>query len=645
MRRTPSCRTYQAVQEDGENIQLKVLVRYSQAANQPEGSAAKPRFLVNLNQPLSSSPLDCDHTHPSAFIRNVDRMDPLSITTACLALLSAVGKTSLAVTTFIRGCREARSDLTSISGELTQLHLVLDLLKDDASVSDGRVIPQSLQAQILSIIKNCSAVVDSINTVLQNHSGKTGVAKWVAFGKAEVAGLRMSLEAHRGSLSLVLELVSVSMSKAIMDDVAVVRNDVLDIKQDTSQIPQIMAELTRLRAIVAAGDIPTTTKGQNYVLEQYLDSLTSYAETVCNDVVWDSDGSRHTPSRKPSFESVGDSGEPSNAHSGGGVAELPTEHSDKNDNHESSQLSTTAAARTESPIGVAISTSGQAPNRASELAYLLFVPEPDSPTLHGDVVSVSLEAERNNHPPHQVVENAYSQTPQTPPIPTESAAATNPIISAPSEVNENLIQNFTALNLADETLATTREKRPNHDVSYASHDKNLTADDASTARNYEYTYAPGPSNEPDNNTPVTDPSTAINWYEHYMHAPEPSYTLGFLGEYDPFNFTTTLTRHIPAAAQPYNVVVLPHEDSPTSNSTEQPQTNPAMNHGRERSEIMVTSEVEVKYEAAPLPAISPADEPEIAAIESAPSTSAGAELRRKLFIVGDGAIGKSTLYM
>jgi len=230
-------------------------------------------------------------------------MDPLSITTACLTLVGTVGKTSLAVTTFIRGCREARSDLTSISGELTQLHLVLDLLKDDAAVSDGRVIPESLQVQILSIIKNCSAVVDSINTVLENHSGKAGAVKWVAFGKAEVAGLRMSLEAHRGSLSLVLELVSVSLSRAILDDVAVVRTDVHDIKQDTSQIPEIMAELTRLRAIVSGGEIPPTTRGQNFVLEQYLDSLTSYAETVCNDVVWDSDSLR-TLSRKPSLEHV-----------------------------------------------------------------------------------------------------------------------------------------------------------------------------------------------------------------------------------------------------------------------------------------------------------------------------------------------------
>ncbi|KAK4149172.1 hypothetical protein C8A00DRAFT_19106 [Chaetomidium leptoderma] len=99
-------------------------------------------------------------------------MEPLSITTACLSLLGAVAKTSLGVATFIRGCREACSDLTSISGEPTQLHLVLDLLKDDASVSNSQVIPDSLQAQILSIIKNCSAVIDNLNAVLQNHSGK-----------------------------------------------------------------------------------------------------------------------------------------------------------------------------------------------------------------------------------------------------------------------------------------------------------------------------------------------------------------------------------------------------------------------------------------------------------------------------------------
>lgn len=215
-------------------------------------------------------------------------MDPLSITVSCLTLIGVASKTSVAITTFIRGCRAARSDLTSISGELTQLQLVLELLKDDTDVTDDRIIPQSLQAQILSIIANCSDVVDKVNKVLQKFATKTGPAKWTTYGKTEVDGLRMSLEAHRGSLSLVLELVSVSLSKAIKEDTAATRTDVHDIKQDTSQIPHIMAELAELRVVVAAG-------GQNYILEQYLDSLTSYAETVCHDVAWDSDGSMHIP--------------------------------------------------------------------------------------------------------------------------------------------------------------------------------------------------------------------------------------------------------------------------------------------------------------------------------------------------------------
>lgn len=236
----------------------------------------------------------------SSVYTNTELMDPLSITTACIGLIGTVTKTTVAVTTFTRDCREARSDLASINGELSQLQLVLELLRDDTAVSDDQILPESLQEQILSIIDNCSAVVTKINLVLDNHSGKVGVLKWATIGKSEVVGLRMSLEAHRGSLNLALDLVSISLSKAIKSDTAAIKTDVLDIKQDTSQIPQIMDELTRLRAIVAGGDVPAATIGQNYILQQYLDDLTSYAETVCNDAEWETDSSVHALSRSSS---------------------------------------------------------------------------------------------------------------------------------------------------------------------------------------------------------------------------------------------------------------------------------------------------------------------------------------------------------
>lgn len=525
-------------------------------AAQPHGLAPKPH---STSAHLSLVGRRQQYAPRGAFIASTGAMDPLSITTACLALLSAVGKTSIAITSFIRGCREARSDLTSISGELTQLQLVLDLLKDDASVGDDRVIPESLQTQILSIIKNCSAVVDNINTVLEKHSGRTGVPKWVAFGKAEVAGLRMSLEAHRGSLSLVLELVSVSVSKAILDDVGAVRNDVHDIKQDTSQIPQIMAELTRLRAIVAAGDIPSTARGQNYVLEQYLDSLTSYAETVCNDVVWDSDGSRHTVSRKPSMESIDESGEPADAHSRGVTAELPSGQDETFVDNDS--LIVAANSRSQFPQDSAI------PSTKSAAVANTTISAPANPTWTID----------------------FLQTALTPLVHAQSLGVSPGVASA-----------LRSLDLQDKSLATAREEPPKLKVAHALDGQSL-------------------------------PTTMA------------------LGDYDPYNYASALTRHASPAAQPSKVVILPHQDPPASVSGKRPDTTPALNHSRQPPEALATSEGEAKHDAAPaapLPTILPVVEDQVVATTTlARPTSSAAEIRRKIFIVGDGAVGKSTLYM
>ncbi|KAF9777162.1 hypothetical protein IL306_004561 [Fusarium sp. DS 682] len=65
-----------------------------------------------------------------------------------------------------------------------------------------------------------------------------------------------------------------------------------------------MDELVRLRAIVAAGEIPSATGGQNFILQQYLDGLTSYAESVCNDVLWETDSSVRAASRASSRSSL-----------------------------------------------------------------------------------------------------------------------------------------------------------------------------------------------------------------------------------------------------------------------------------------------------------------------------------------------------
>ena len=54
-------------------------------------------------------------------------------------------------------------------------------------------------------------------------------------------------------------------------------HDMAQIKQDASQIEEVKEELARLRQII------DSTSGPNYIMRRYLDGLTTYAETVCND--------------------------------------------------------------------------------------------------------------------------------------------------------------------------------------------------------------------------------------------------------------------------------------------------------------------------------------------------------------------------
>lgn len=143
-------------------------------------------------------------------------MDPISITGACVSLLFAIGRTSVAVTGFIRDCREARSDLTGVTRELSDLKLVLELLKDDTDVQDGRIIPEALRIQILSIIAHCDNVLRKIDQLLEKHSGTLGATRWAVDGKKDATNLLQSLEAYRGALSLAVETVNLCDGSPIL---------------------------------------------------------------------------------------------------------------------------------------------------------------------------------------------------------------------------------------------------------------------------------------------------------------------------------------------------------------------------------------------------------------------------------------------
>ncbi|KAI1858067.1 uncharacterized protein JN550_012889 [Neoarthrinium moseri] len=179
--------------------------------------------------------------------------------------MGVVIQTTVTVTEFIRDCREARADLISVNRGLSDLKIVLELLKADTEDDAGNpLFSESLRTQILTVIENCGDVTAKIEQVLVDmRRRRAGPIKWALEGKKEVASLKNSLEAHRGELHLALEMVNLSISKAT--------------KEDTGDTIQILDEIAKLEEKLSATD-------RDFVLQGYLDSLTTYAATVYDDL-------------------------------------------------------------------------------------------------------------------------------------------------------------------------------------------------------------------------------------------------------------------------------------------------------------------------------------------------------------------------
>ncbi|KAF4624306.1 hypothetical protein G7Y89_g13867 [Cudoniella acicularis] len=205
------------------------------------------------------------------------RMEPLSITATCLGLVSTITKTSWAVIGFVKDVRAARSDLDGVSRELLSLKTVLELLADDVTESTNEFFPQTLQKQITGIVTNCTEVVIDIEQTLKKHEGSklSKAAQWVAFGKSDVVKLQSSLEAHKSALEIALDMVTLTMAKEIKADTQELLNDTSAIREDTAQI---LAEIARLQEQLPRDvDRPNAS---GFMLQRYLDNLTSYAETT-----------------------------------------------------------------------------------------------------------------------------------------------------------------------------------------------------------------------------------------------------------------------------------------------------------------------------------------------------------------------------
>nr|CEG04756.1 unnamed protein product [Fusarium clavum] len=224
-------------------------------------------------------------------------MDPLSIATGCAGLITTIGSLTISITSFVRSCREARSDLDRVSRELHSLQTALELIQEDAK-DVTKPFPEIIQRHVSDILTNCNSVVIDIQTCITKYGdGKVrNKAAWVLNGQGDMQKLRSSLEAHKSALELALDMLTFSATKDIKADTTEIRNDTAAIKDDTAQILEEIARLQeRLPATAAAPN--------DYILQRFLEDMAAYTESTLDVDVGFSD---HGSSKALSFIDEGE---------------------------------------------------------------------------------------------------------------------------------------------------------------------------------------------------------------------------------------------------------------------------------------------------------------------------------------------------
>ncbi|KAL9105928.1 MAG: hypothetical protein Q9227_008988 [Pyrenula ochraceoflavens] len=206
-------------------------------------------------------------------------MDPFTIATTCVSLVGSIAQLTSQIKTFVCDFRDTRKDLDSVISELQSLSMCLECLKND--YSDNKVsYPDNNWRSLLEVLQSCESVMTRMQTLL-NHTSSANVNKrlqWAIHGRQQMNELRSSLEAHKGTLEIVLEINTTSIAvSSVAKRTKNIEHDAKEIKQDTAKIELIFDEICALRRQLQCNK---QNRVDNFLLDRFLDESCSYAESV-----------------------------------------------------------------------------------------------------------------------------------------------------------------------------------------------------------------------------------------------------------------------------------------------------------------------------------------------------------------------------
>jgi regulator of replication initiation timing len=136
-------------------------------------------------------------------------MDPFTIATTCVGLISAIAQLSSQIKQFVSNFRDTRKDLESVTAELQSLSMCLECLQND--YSNERVsYPENISKSLLAVLQNCEGVTTQMQALLDRASSASVNKRlqWAMHGSQQMNTLRSSLEAHKSAIDIALEMTT-----------------------------------------------------------------------------------------------------------------------------------------------------------------------------------------------------------------------------------------------------------------------------------------------------------------------------------------------------------------------------------------------------------------------------------------------------
>ncbi|KXJ86562.1 hypothetical protein Micbo1qcDRAFT_219150 [Microdochium bolleyi] len=212
----------------------------------------------------------------------------MEVAGSCLALAGATVSVSLAITKLVTEIIDLKEDLGLVKAELESIDSILFLIADNVHkiTRDGAMVSKSLATRLDEVICACQSAVQETSEFATKYSEgglRRGVG-WVVAGKRDLGKMREHLRARRMDLDVCLNMLNISLASGlrigttqILDQQAIIHDDVQGIMKG---IQSLQADSTKMEELLELLRSMATHRTDNFMMDRFIDSLTSYAETV-----------------------------------------------------------------------------------------------------------------------------------------------------------------------------------------------------------------------------------------------------------------------------------------------------------------------------------------------------------------------------